>query len=574
MELVLPWTVAHEVAHHLRHHYGAPIGSHFVEEQVVNCIAIALLGEHPRYRERLPALQRWADRVFNQTRPLSPETAPYLAGFRLDAGEVLVAQGAIGRATLVEARRLAAVTDSTAEEMLRRTGGVAAAQLDRALAERTNAEAYFNSRYMASLGEYWLFGAEWLARYLERDDLPSLGDALGRYLLTRDWEASRHEATRLLLEQALRGTDPAIAAAAAEAIAEHDGAAGAEAPATENSEVGDAAALAARRKAPDAIRRLDEVALSLTARARRLARIEAQSAAHPGLELLTHALGEERWRLARLGVRAVGEAIDPGALDLVERALGSPDPTHREGGRAMVAGAFGVRGRQLARLLEPGAPAARPGSASGVVVACAAVEVVVVRALAAFVAPRVLAPAPAQTLLVRLAADRDGCVRSEAERALSRLTPPAEGTMLTTIEKLMFLRAVPAFASCELDTLRRIAETVVAQQFAAGEVVVREGEPGRDMYVVTAGRVGVSAGGRTIDDLGPRQYFGEMALFDGGPRSATATALEATTLLRIDRNEFYQLGRQAPELLVGVIQVLSERLRVAMARTSEETTAT
>ena len=200
MEMVLPWTVAHEVMHHLRHHYQAPIESDFVEEQVVNSIAIALLGEHPRYRDGLRPLHRWADRVFTQTRSLSPETAPYLAGFRLDIGEVLVTQDTITRATLVYARQLAEVTGAAVEEVLLWTGRVSAATLDRARAEHGKAETYFNERYMVSLSEYWLFGTEWLARYLERNDLPSLGEALERHLLTQDWEASHRDATRLLFE--------------------------------------------------------------------------------------------------------------------------------------------------------------------------------------------------------------------------------------------------------------------------------------------------------------------------------------------------------------------------------------
>src|SRR5215213_4465763 len=110
MEVVLPWAVAHEVMHHLRHYYQAPIESDFVEEQVVNCVAIALLSEHPRYRDGLAPLHQWADSVFTQTRFLSPETAPYLAGFRLDIGEVLVTQDAITRTALIHARQLAEVT--------------------------------------------------------------------------------------------------------------------------------------------------------------------------------------------------------------------------------------------------------------------------------------------------------------------------------------------------------------------------------------------------------------------------------------------------------------------------------
>jgi len=172
-----------------------------------------------------------------------------------------------------------------------------------------------------------------------------------------------------------------------------------------------------------------------------------------------------------------------------------------------------------------------------------------------------------------LETDPDPSVRFAAESGLTLLLKPGGLSMLTTVEKLMYLRAVPTFSGCELSTLHRVADKVVAQRFGAGEVVLREGEPGQDMFVVTQGRIGITARGRLLEEIGPRQYFGEMALFDGGPRSATATALEATTLLKLDRDDFYQLGHQSSGLLIGVIQVLSGRLREAMTRAATTTTA-
>jgi HEAT repeat protein len=753
MEMVLPWTVAHEVMHHLRHHYQAPIESDFVEEQVVNSIAIALLGEHPRYRDGLRPLHRWADRVFTQTRSLSPETAPYLAGFRLDIGEVLVTQDAITRATLVHARQLAEVTGAAVEEVLLRTGRVSVATLDRGRAEHGKAETYFNERYMVSLSEYWLFGTEWLARYLERNDLPSLGEALERHLLTQDWEASHRDATRLLLEQSLRSDDAAISVAAAEALASQEGAdaipallaalvdlrpsvqatvlhtlshlpggpaagetnakellageaevrgaaarllrlAGTQFAVSESASPAELAELALARLAnnpkasyetlgrlleddeaavlvalealqevgvgpladrvvalleaesarvrrgavlalapspataadliprlidvdpevrraartsitgwgpaawsglaaaalsaddtlrvevvclasllgaPDAARRLKEIAAGLLDRAARIGAIEA-GATRPGLEVLAQALGEERRRLAQLGVRALGQAVDPSALELAERLLASPDSTHRAGGRELIRHGLGSRGEELARLLEPGELAPSVVPADQVLAACAAANSITVRALAAFTAPRVLPPARAPAIVRRFAADLDPLVRSEAESGLDFLAETEGVSMLTTVEKLMYLRAVPTFTGCELSTLHGVAEKVVVQVFDAGEVVVREGEPGQDMFVVTQGRIKITVGGRLLEELGPRQYFGEMALFDGGPRSATASALEATTLLKLDRDDFYQLGHQSSGLLIGVIQVLSGRLREAMARASATTT--
>jgi HEAT repeat protein len=754
MEVPLPWSVAHEVIHHLRHYYGAPIENDFLEEQVVNCVALALLAEHPRHREGLPALRQWAERMFTQTRQLSPATVPYLAGFRLDIGEVLVAQGTISRATLTRARQLSEYSGATVQEVLIRTGRITAARLDNARAEQAKAEAYFNDRYMASLSEYWLFGTEWLARYLEREDLPSAGDAIELHLLTPDWEASRADATHRLLEQALHSDDAAISETAAEALASHDpsaaiptlimalddprptvratalrtlgclprgpaaGTARAQLLLNEEGDVGAAAArllrltgieftipyaaspvalaewalaqfaggtdtgyqvlgtllegdeaavlaalsalresglgpfhdrvasflnaesatvrasaaralassattasalvpllvdpepgvqraawltieacglaacpdllaaaalpgddlrvaalsLAGRLGAPEAAGLLAEMATSLLTRADEMRQIEVAATAHPGLAVMAQAAGEQRWRLARLGVRAIGEATDREALALAERLLDSPDPAHCIGGQEVVRNAFGRMGRGLARMLKPSKPYSGQTSPREVLAACASSEPSLLRALAAYFAPTLLTENDGRRILARLSADADEFVRAEAQCSLRSWGHPGDTQMLTTVEKVLFLRAVPAFASCELEILRGMADNVVAQRFNAGDVVLREGDHGSDMFLVAEGRIAISACGQTVEELGPRQYFGEMALFDGGPRSATATAIEATTLLRLDRDDFHQLGRQRPDLFIGVIQVLSRRLREAMARASAPAT--
>jgi HEAT repeat protein len=751
IDVTLPWGVAHEVAHHLRHHYHAPIDNDFIEEQVANCIAIALLREHSVYRHGLGALRDWAHHTFAGAHALSPETAAYLAGDRLEIGEVLVAQGVIPRSAWAEVRDLAEATGTAAEEMLVRLRKVSASELERARAERAEAEAYFNRRYMASLGEYWLFGAEWLTAYLEREDRLSLGEAVERYLLTKDWEASRREATRLLLEQSLRGADPYVSAAAADALAELAGSAAipalvaaladprppvrigalqslsklpggpdagaplarallAEAggvggsaarllrlagtrldllddrdpvqraeralvvlasdPAAAYRLLGDllsgdepstlaalealrqtrpgpladsvmeklessqpsvrAAAARALSTYPEAgtvlVGRLvdDDAAVrfaarealghlgvgawpalaataasgpdplsvealcladelgapavppllrvlsaALLGRSERAARLEARLMAHPQLDLLTQVAGEERRRLARLALRAFGQVADPDARDIAERALDSPNPTHQAGGRQLVRHALGRRGQRLARLLEPRVAGAVPGTIGRALAAALSAEQAMVRAVAAHLTPRTLPPDQARALLRRAAADPDQFVREEVDQVLRRSAPACGGQMLTTIEKLMFLRAIPTFWTAELETLRSVAELFMTQRFEAGEVIVTEEEPGDELYVLTEGRVVVSVGGHQINELHARQYFGEMALFDGQPRVATVTAAEDTTVLRLERDAFYQLGRQCPDLLMGVIRVLSERLREMIALQEE-----
>jgi hypothetical protein len=183
--------IAHEIAHHLRHYYAARTGNNFVEEHVANHLAVALMDEHPIYRQQLPDLRRWAVDIFSRTRTLFPDTEAYLAGDRLDVGEVLVAQGVIDQATWDEVSSCAAASSATPEALLMHLAAVTPDQIERARAERDRTETYFNRRYMASLGEYWLFGSAWLAAYLERPSRPPLGQMLARFIPTPEGRASK-----------------------------------------------------------------------------------------------------------------------------------------------------------------------------------------------------------------------------------------------------------------------------------------------------------------------------------------------------------------------------------------------
>jgi hypothetical protein len=164
--------------------------NHFVEEHAASHLAVALVEEHPIYRRALPALRCWADDIVDRTRALSPETESYLVGDRLDVGEVLVAQGVVDWVTWDEIASLAATTGAAPETLLTRLAGVTLEQIARARAARARTEVYFNRRYMASLSEYWLFGAAWLAAYLARPTRPSLDETLVRFVPTSAGRAS------------------------------------------------------------------------------------------------------------------------------------------------------------------------------------------------------------------------------------------------------------------------------------------------------------------------------------------------------------------------------------------------
>jgi CRP-like cAMP-binding protein len=106
-----------------------------------------------------------------------------------------------------------------------------------------------------------------------------------------------------------------------------------------------------------------------------------------------------------------------------------------------------------------------------------------------------------------------------------------------------------------------------SREFPAGAVIFEQGDPASRMYVIQSGRVRLerAAGGRRISlgQLGPGDFFGEMALLEGQPRSATAVVAEPARLLELDEKAFEELLREKPEVALRLLKKLSARLREA-----------
>ena len=133
--------------------------------------------------------------------------------------------------------------------------------------------------------------------------------------------------------------------------------------------------------------------------------------------------------------------------------------------------------------------------------------------------------------------------------------------MITTVEKVLFLKSVDLFRDLPGEELATIADIAEEQPCAAGEAVFAEGEPGDALYLVVEGAVRVHRGARHLAQLGVREVFGEMAVLDSRPRSASVTVLKDAVLLKIARDDFRDVLQERPEIGMGIIQVLSRRLR-------------
>jgi CRP/FNR family cyclic AMP-dependent transcriptional regulator len=102
---------------------------------------------------------------------------------------------------------------------------------------------------------------------------------------------------------------------------------------------------------------------------------------------------------------------------------------------------------------------------------------------------------------------------------------------------------------------------VPLQRFAAGDKIFVTEDEAKAMYVVRTGRVHIMASGVVLETIVPGGLFGEMALIDGAPRSATAVAAEDTEVAPIDRNAFLFMVRQSPDFALEVMSVLAARIR-------------
>ena len=132
-----------------------------------------------------------------------------------------------------------------------------------------------------------------------------------------------------------------------------------------------------------------------------------------------------------------------------------------------------------------------------------------------------------------------------------------------------YIRDLPLLARLPDDDLKALAARGRVRRFTAGGTIFNEGDPGDSLYVVIEGRVRISRVSGSGDEatlalMGPGDCFGELSLFDGRPRSATAT----TRAFVVSRDDFVAWVRERPEASLALLETLSLRLR----RTDETVT--
>jgi CRP-like cAMP-binding protein len=148
------------------------------------------------------------------------------------------------------------------------------------------------------------------------------------------------------------------------------------------------------------------------------------------------------------------------------------------------------------------------------------------------------------------------------------LTQPLESSPMPppAIEESDPLAHIPLFANMTYEERAGLAQLLVPKRYSPGEAIVWVGESGKAFFVIEQGKVAITLPddhGRelVLASFGPGQFFGEISLLDGGPRTATARAETDCTLLELGRQEFLQFIRKHPSAAIHLMTVLGQRQR-------------
>ncbi|MBW2123754.1 MAG: cyclic nucleotide-binding domain-containing protein, partial [Deltaproteobacteria bacterium] len=164
----------------------------------------------------------------------------------------------------------------------------------------------------------------------------------------------------------------------------------------------------------------------------------------------------------------------------------------------------------------------------------------------------------------------DLMVRQTAGQALDRIKGTDRGTegktSLSTTDKMIHLKGAYIFSDLQVRELAAISSATTQKDCSAGDVVVREGDPGDNMFLIISGQFSViqkdgTDQGLVINTIGSGDYFGEMALFEDKPRANTVKADTDSKLLVLGKSQFEDIMRHFPQIPINICRVFSRRIR-------------
>jgi ATP/ADP translocase/HEAT repeat protein len=171
-------------------------------------------------------------------------------------------------------------------------------------------------------------------------------------------------------------------------------------------------------------------------------------------------------------------------------------------------------------------------------------------------------------LLLRAAAVHTRCQLGEDCAELYPVLVKGKDTM-NIMEKVLFLESVNIFRQNNIDDLTALASIAKERTFKPGEHILREGEPGDALYIITQGNADIIKNGKKLLKVEEKASLGSVSLLDQKPHAADAVAATRCEVLVIDRNDFMDLVADRVELLHGIFLALTERLRALLAVTEE-----
>jgi len=126
---------------------------------------------------------------------------------------------------------------------------------------------------------------------------------------------------------------------------------------------------------------------------------------------------------------------------------------------------------------------------------------------------------------------------------------------------LEHLATVPLFAACSKKDLQRIARASDEVEIPAGRTLMKQGDVGRECFILVEGKVKIERNGRKVASKGPGAYFGELSLLDKGPRTATVIAETPITVLVLGPREFSAVLDEVPQLSHKLLTALAQQVR-------------
>jgi len=156
--------------------------------------------------------------------------------------------------------------------------------------------------------------------------------------------------------------------------------------------------------------------------------------------------------------------------------------------------------------------------------------------------------------------------RQALERIRGVVRSGGDEPMLSTMDKMIHLKKIYVFSDLQVRELAAISSVTAEQDFPKDEIVVREGEPGDTMFLIISGEVSVirnygNEQETLIAKITQDDYFGEMALFEDKPRSATVKTNTDAKLLVLGKLEFEEIMREFPQISINICRVFSQRIR-------------